>query len=89
MERVETLSVHQEKISLRRQKRFEGRIVKVLVEDVNGPEEYAEGRSFREAPEVDGIIEIETSDTIVSGEFSQVRITEALEHDLLGVVFQP
>ena len=89
LERVERLSALQERISFRRQKRFEGRIMKVLVEEVNGSEGYAEGRSFREAPEVDGVIEIGVPElnNIASGEFAQVRIIEALEHDLLGEVF--
>ncbi|MDO9509351.1 MAG: 30S ribosomal protein S12 methylthiotransferase RimO [Thermovirgaceae bacterium] len=86
MERIEKITSLQEKISLRRQKLFEGRIMRVLVEEVNYSEEYAEGRSFREAPEVDGVIEISTRDAIVPGEFANVRIIEALEHDLLGEV---
>lgn len=89
LERVERLAVIQEGVSLRRQKRFEGRILKVIVEEVDHSESYAEGRSFREAPEVDGVIEIGESDNIAPGEFVQVRIVEALEHDLLGEVFLP
>ena len=60
--------------------------MKVLVEESNCTEGYGEGRSFREAPEVDGVIEIEGTGVIVPGEFSQVRIIEAFEHDLLGEV---
>lgn len=86
MERVERVTSLQERLSLRRQKLFEGRIMNVLVEEVNVSEEYAEGRSFREAPEVDGVIEISTRNAIVPGEFAKVRIIEALEHDLLAEV---
>lgn len=86
LERVERLSMRQEEISLRRQRRFEGKTLKILVEEVNESERYAEGRSFREAPEVDGVIETGWSDGLEQGEFSMVRIIEALEHDLLGEV---
>ncbi len=86
MERLERVTSLQERVSLRRQKLFEGRTMDVLVENVDLSEEYAEGRSFREAPEVDGLIEISTRNAIVPGEFAKVRIIEALEHDLLGEV---
>jgi ribosomal protein S12 methylthiotransferase len=89
LQRVERLSIRQEAISLRRQRRFLGRDIKVLVEEVNPAQGYGEGRSFREAPEVDGVIEINGASAIVPGEFSQVRIVEALEHDLIGEVLTP
>ena len=44
----------------------------------------AEGRSFREAPEVDGVVEIRDGASLVPGTRVLVRIEEALEHDLVG-----
>ncbi len=85
-ERLERLFSLQESISLRRQKSFEGKVLKVLVEEVNMQEGYLEGRSFREAPEVDGIIEAQLKGKAVPGNFIDVRITEAQEHDLIGEV---
>lgn len=88
-ERIERLTLLQEEISLGRQKRFEGRTLKVLVEEVNREESYMEGRSFREAPEVDGLIEVNTEGSgneFSPGDFVQVRVVESFEHDLLGEV---
>ena len=50
------------------------------------PEEgFAEGRSFREAPEVDGLIEIRNiRKDIKEGDMINVKITEAMTHDMAG-----
>ena len=61
---------------------FEGRLLSVLVERVE--EGVVEGRSFREAPEVDGVVEIRGGDALLPGQRVSVRILEALEHDLIG-----
>ncbi len=43
---------------------------------------HALARSIAEAPEVDGWVIIENQDRLVSGEFVNVKITAADEHDL-------
>ena len=49
------------------------------------PEENAYvGRTYRDAPGVDGYIFIQTSRELMSGDFAQVRVTGALEYDLMG-----
>jgi ribosomal protein S12 methylthiotransferase len=40
------------------------------------------GRSFRDAPEVDGIVIVQ--DELPRGKFARVKITEASEYDLIG-----
>ncbi|WP_238882604.1 30S ribosomal protein S12 methylthiotransferase RimO [Clostridium sp. YIM B02551] len=60
-----------------------GRIYDILVEGYNG--EYFFGRSEEMAPDIDGNVFIKDQDLKV-GEFVKVKITEALEYDLLGVV---
>jgi ribosomal protein S12 methylthiotransferase len=42
------------------------------------------GRSYRDAPEIDGLVILE--EEIHAGEMVQVRITGALEYDLSGVI---
>jgi ribosomal protein S12 methylthiotransferase len=85
-ERVDRVTVLQEEVSLERQRRLEGRIIKVLVEISDPAEDFAEGRSFREAPEVDGVVEIRSGPLPEPGDFVPVLITEAMEHDLVGEV---
>jgi ribosomal protein S12 methylthiotransferase len=80
--RLERLMSLQEEISLSRQSAFVGRELEVLVDAVNG-DGSAEGRSFREAPEVDGVIDLARSEIVFrAGEKVRAVITEAFEHDL-------
>jgi ribosomal protein S12 methylthiotransferase len=59
---------------------------------VEGPAQESElllsGRMESQAPEIDGVCLINDSDVgeIQSGEFRVIRITRALEHDLLGKI---
>ena len=70
----------QQGISLRKNQEFIGRELQVLVEGVgNG---ISVGRSYRDAPEVDGMVLIRGE--LPTNEFASVRITEALEYDLVG-----
>ncbi len=56
------------------------RRLQVLVEEVN--EEGAVARSYADAPEIDGLVYITDGEAIEVGEFAQVMITDADEHDL-------
>lgn len=74
----------QEEISFERQRLFIGKTLNVLVERVeNG---YAEGRSYREAPEVDGIIEIKlaANSKLSPGDVIMAKVTDASVHDLVA-----
>lgn len=83
--RLRKLMALQEKISMERQMLFEGRTMDVLVEKIDREASFAEGRSFREAPEVDGSIEIRNiSDKVKEGDIVKVRMTEAMPHDMVG-----
>ncbi|OQB45052.1 MAG: Ribosomal protein S12 methylthiotransferase RimO [Synergistetes bacterium ADurb.Bin155] len=89
MERMERLFSLQERISYERQRTFEGEVLKVLVDECHPGEGYLEGRSFREAPEVDGVVEASLKTAVRPGEFVKVKVLEALEHDLVGEVVAP
>lgn len=75
----------QEEISFERQRCFIGRELKVLVEKIEREEGYAEGRSFREAPAVDGVIEIRNiREDLKEGDIITLRVAEAMPHDMTG-----
>ena len=83
--RLDMLMCVQEEISFERQQSFVGRELRVLVDRVVPEEGFAEGRSFREAPEVDGLIEIRNiRKDIKEGDMINVKITEAMTHDMAG-----
>jgi ribosomal protein S12 methylthiotransferase len=56
--------------------------MRVLVEGFGDGMSIA--RSYRDAPEVDGVVLIQKELPI--GEFARVKITRAMEYDLIGVV---
>ena len=68
-------------ISAKRLQRKIGRTLKVLV-DSHNEEGEAVARSSADAPDIDGIVYIEDGVTLPVGEFAEVRIVDADEHDL-------
>ncbi len=79
-ERRERLMELQQGISLRKNQALIGRRLDVLVEGVG--DGLSVGRSYRDAPEIDGLVLVPTE--LPVGEIVPVRITEALEYDLVG-----
>jgi ribosomal protein S12 methylthiotransferase len=77
-ERRQRLMQVQEQISLEKGKSFIGRTLAVLVEGRS--EELSIGRSYRDAPEIDGLVIIDGPLEI--GALVGVEITGALAHDL-------
>ena len=83
--RLNTLMAVQEEISFKRQQLFVGREVDVLLENVEWEYGFAEGRSFREAPEVDGLIEIRNiREDLKVGDIIKVQLKEAMPDDMVG-----
>jgi ribosomal protein S12 methylthiotransferase len=75
----------QQQISLERNRRWEGRTNEVLVEGQGASDDGAPlivGRSFRDAPEVDG--QVLAWGTADPGSFVRVRVSQALDYDLWG-----
>ena len=73
----------QEQISARRLARKVGTVQRVLVDEV-GPT-VAMGRTAADAPEIDGVVYIKTGRRkLAPGDFVEVKITSAEEHDLHG-----
>ena len=44
------------------------------------------GRTYGDAPKVDGYIFVQTGELLMTGDFAKVRVTGALEYDLIGVL---
>lgn len=87
--RLSRLMSLQEKISQKRQNLFIGKTLKVLIEEVHSEEDYALARSYREAPDVDGVIEIrglKDAPKISVGDFVNVKILDATPHDMIATL---
>jgi ribosomal protein S12 methylthiotransferase len=81
-DRLERLMSLQQGISLAKNQSFIGQILDVLIEGQG--EGISIGRSYRDAPEIDGMVIVEGD--IPLGEITPVRITGALPYDLTGTV---
>ncbi len=81
-ERIQRLAETQEKISLTRNQRWVGEVMDILIEGVD--KKISIGRSFRDAPEIDGLVIAEGQAKV--GEIVKVQINGALVHDLIGVI---
>lgn len=91
--RLERGMMLQKKISAQNNKRFLGKTLKVIVEDRKGENLWV-GRSYMDAPEVDGVVYIsahpndDRRSKIRPGEFVSVRISDIREYDLVSKLNQ-
>ena len=61
-----------------------GETLTVMVEGKVADENAYIGRTYQDAPGIDGYIFIHTGELLMSGDFVKVRVTGALEYDLIG-----
>lgn len=63
-----------------------GREVLVMIEGKVADENAYVGRTYKDAPNVDGLIFVNTEEELMSGDFVKVKVTGALEYDLIGEI---
>lgn len=63
---------------------YMGRELDVVIEESVPGESIYVGRSQYDTPEVDGVVYVHTNQTLNLGDFVQVRVTDALEYDLIA-----
>ncbi len=56
----------------------------VMIEGRVADENAYIGRSYRDAPDIDGYVFVHTDQELMSGDFARVKITGAYEYDLIG-----
>ncbi len=83
-ERFDIIMSEQQKISALVNDRFLGKSLPVLIEHKEDGAYI--GRSEYDAPEVDGIVYVNSGKPLKAGEFVKVKITDTLEYDLVGEV---
>lgn len=74
----------QQKISTELMYEKVGQTLEVLIEEEVPNEPIYVGRTMYDAPEIDGIVYVHTERALRIGQFVQVKITDALEYDLIG-----
>ncbi len=79
-ERFQRFMELQQQVSVRKLVRKVGKEMTVLIDEVD--EEGATGRTFADAPEIDGLVYLNGETDLKPGDLVKVRIDEADEYDL-------
>lgn len=83
-ERWAELMELQQEIAFDKAQEAVGQVLEVMIEGKVTDEEAYVGRTYKDAPGVDGYLFIHTDKTLVSGDFAKVQVTGAVEYDLIG-----
>lgn len=78
----------QQEISYEKNQELIGSVQRVLIEGYLVEDDVYVGRTYRDAPGVDGIVFVSAPYELISGSFVDVKITEANEYDLTGVIVE-
>ncbi|MFH1888631.1 MAG: MiaB/RimO family radical SAM methylthiotransferase [Candidatus Omnitrophota bacterium] len=81
-ERFDILMLRQQEISRDVNESFVGKVIDVLIEEKG--KGYYLGRSQYDAPEVDGMVYVDSDRVLKTGGFVKAEITDTLEYDLVG-----
>ena len=84
LDRQAELMELQQEISMEKGENRVGETLWVMIEGKVADENAFVGRTYADAPGIDGYVFVNTSTELMSGDFAQVRITGALEYDLIG-----
>ncbi len=81
-QRFDRFMLHQQEISSKKLSQKIGKTLEVLIEDPF--EDGWTGRSYADAPDIDGIVYIQTNEQFQTGQLVQVKITGSDEYDLFA-----
>lgn len=80
----EELMELQQEIAFDRAEERTGSVVTAMIEGKVADEDAYVARTYGDAPNVDGLLFVQTAEELNSGDFVRVRITGAVEYDLIG-----
>jgi ribosomal protein S12 methylthiotransferase len=81
--RAELMELQQE-IVFEQAEDMTGKELLVMIEGKVVDEDAYVGRTYKDAPNVDGLIFVNTDRQLISGDFVKVKVTGAVEYDLIG-----
>ncbi|MBR9936914.1 30S ribosomal protein S12 methylthiotransferase RimO [Oscillospiraceae bacterium Marseille-Q3528] len=74
----------QQEISMDKAEEMIGRELLCMVEGSVADENAYVTRTYKDAPNVDGYLFLQTAETLMTGDFVRARVTGAMEYDLIG-----
>ena len=83
-ERRDAIMELQQEISYDHSRSMIGRTLEVMIQGKVADENAYVGRTYMDGPGVDGMIFVQTGEEMMSGDFAMVRVTGAMEYDLIG-----
>lgn len=84
--RRDELMMLQQEISYENTQELVGKVIKVMVEGYLYEDDIYVGRSYMDAPKVDGCVFINSEEELMTGDFVYVKITQGREYDVIGEV---
>ena len=88
VQRQKELMQIQQQIAFEHAEEMVGKDLTVIIEGKLPEEGVFIGRTYMDAPNIDGYIFVNTPDELMSGEFVEVKVTEAKDYDLIGTAYQ-
>ena len=82
--RLDELMSLQQEIAFEAAVRMEDRVVDAMIEGKVAREDVYVARTYKDAPDVDGLLFVNTDRELMTGDFVRVRITGSNEYDLMG-----
>ncbi|MCR5515329.1 MAG: 30S ribosomal protein S12 methylthiotransferase RimO [Lachnospira sp.] len=76
----------QQEISIEKSQAMIGKELEVLIEGYIPDDDTYVGRSYKDAPNVDGLVFVSCNYELISGSIVKVKITDATEYDLLAEI---
>ena len=87
-ERQAELMELQQEIAFDTAENMVGKEVLVMIEGKVADENAYVGRTYRDAPNVDGLIFVNTEEELMSGDFAEAVVTGSDEYDLIGELYE-
>ena len=85
-ERRDEVMELQQEIAFDKSEAMVGRVLEVLIEGKVADENAYVGRTYMDAPGVDGLLFVNTDEELMTGDFVRVKVTGAAEYDLIGEI---
>lgn len=76
----------QQAIAFEKAELMKDKVLKVIVEGYLSDEDVYVGRSYMDAPDVDGFVFVYSDRSLMTGDMISVKVTDAREYDLEGVL---
>lgn len=86
-ERKDAIMELQQEIAFDKSAAMVGRVLDVMIEGKVADEAAYVGRTYMDAPNVDGYIFVNSGELFMSGDFVKVKVTGSAEYDLIGEVY--